>query len=389
MTCTPCWLVPSDLQQFWQVFRADGRDDSQQQEDNAHHKESLAAPCLQQLLAQHHGKAIHHDACFPSAGGVRQPQEDVLQRRTAPLEALERHALRQHERQNFPACRIGVARCDTNDAMLDRDIASPGRHAQRRCQWLYLRFLARLKLKLVDRLRVTLLQLRKRRGDDQAPLVEDGDSVADALDIAEDMRRHEDRRDAAHPGDDVQDLMPPRRIERAGRLIQKEDLRPVDERLSQPKPLAHPAGVAADAARCGVGQSGEGQNLVHPAAQRRSAQSEQLAYEREQLPSAHPAIVAWSLIKHADAFAQRHARARHVEAKHLRAPSRRRSLPRQQADEGGLARAIRPKQTEDRASWRIESQLVERDHRAVALAEARAGYRVLHAIPPRARRTDR
>ncbi len=245
---------------------------------------------------------------------------------------------------------------------------SPAQGAARSAaaQLLHLRFLARLKLKLVDRLRVTLLQLRKRRGDDETPLVEDGDGVADALDIAEDVRRHEDSRSATHSRDDVQNLVPPRRIERAGRLIQKEDLRAVDERLGQPKPLAHPAGVAADAARCGVGQSGEGQNLVHPAAQRRSAQAKQLAHEREQLPSAHPAIVAWRLIEHADAFAQRHARACHIEAEHLRAACRRRGLPRQQADEGGFARAIGSQ------AGRRSSQLAHRESTGRARPQSRS-----------------
>ncbi len=77
-------------------------------------------------------------------------------------------------------------------------------------------------------------------------MVQDGDRIADTLDVAQDVRGHTNCRSAAQAGNGSQDLMPARRIERAGWLVEEEHLRAVDERLGKAEPLAHAAGVATN-----------------------------------------------------------------------------------------------------------------------------------------------
>ena len=58
----------------------------------------------------------------------------------------------------------------------------------------------------------------------------------------------DDGRLAAQPRDQLEDVAPALRVERAHRLVEEHDRRPVEEGLGDPEPLAHPARVAADPA---------------------------------------------------------------------------------------------------------------------------------------------
>ena len=58
----------------------------------------------------------------------------------------------------------------------------------------------------------------------------------------------------AQLGDEGQQVAPALRVERADGLVEDEHRRPVDERLGDPEPLAHPARVGADPPVGGVGQ---------------------------------------------------------------------------------------------------------------------------------------
>ena len=80
-------------------------------------------------------------------------------------------------------------------------------------------------------------------GPDEPPVVEDRDVVADALDVVEDVGRVEDRGLALDPLHELEHLAPADGVERADRLVEEQHRGPGDERLGDPQPLAHAAGV--------------------------------------------------------------------------------------------------------------------------------------------------
>ena len=114
-------------------------------------------------------------------------------------------------------------------------------------------------------------QLLGRCRADEAPLVEDRDVIGDALDVVEDVGGVEDRRVAAQPFHQVEDVAPADGVERARRLVEQEHLRPADEGLGDAEPLAHPAGVGPGRAIGGVRDAGPLQRLVDPTLDRVAA----------------------------------------------------------------------------------------------------------------------
>ena len=96
------------------------------------------------------------------------------------------------------------------------------------------------------------------RGD--PALVEDHHPVADPLDLADEVRV-EQHRDAARlqRQHEVADVDPAERVQRAGRLVEDDELRPGDQRDGQPEPLLHALREAADPVAGPVGQADERQ----------------------------------------------------------------------------------------------------------------------------------
>ena len=89
--------------------------------------------------------------------------------------------------------------------------------------------------------------LERTLGHEPAP-VEDRDSVADPLDVRQDVGREHDGRLAAKAGDQLEEVTPALRIERADRLVEEHDRRSMEQGLGDPEALAHPARPAADPA---------------------------------------------------------------------------------------------------------------------------------------------
>ena len=81
---------------------------------------------------------------------------------------------------------------------------------------------------------------------DEPAVVEDRDVVADALDVAEDVRREEDRGLPAERSDEREQVVPSLGVQRAHRLVEDQHRRPSQDCLRDAEPLAHPAGVAGD-----------------------------------------------------------------------------------------------------------------------------------------------
>src|SRR5699024_4032834 len=66
------------------------------------------------------------------------------------------------------------------------------------------------------------------------------------------------------------------------------------------QPLAHPAGVAADAAAAGVRQADDFEDLVDAGSQRGTVEPVQATDQLEQLTPAHPAVEPRVLVEVAD-----------------------------------------------------------------------------------------
>ena len=120
--------------------------------------------------------------------------------------------------------------------------------------------LARLGLDAVHGQRVPIEEVRERPLDDEPAAGEDPDAVADPLDVGQDVRGEQDGDLAAQRGDEVEDVAPALRVERADRLVEDRDGWAMDEGTGDPEPLAHAPGVGAASAirsRCHV-DAGEG-----------------------------------------------------------------------------------------------------------------------------------
>ena len=204
---------------------------------------------------------------------------------------------------------------------------------------------------------------------DHAPAVEDGDAVADALHVGEDVRREEHRGAAGERRDHVEHLAPADGVEGARRLVEHEQARRVDERLSDPEPLPHAARVAADA-RVDALQAGEVEQGVDALAQHAAGQAEEPPGQLEELARRHPGVEAGHVGQEADQGAHL-VRGRHdVAAEHPRRPRGRSRQAGEDAQRGRLAGAVGAQEAVDRTLWDGEVDAVEGARRAVDLGEA-------------------
>ena len=92
--------------------------------------------------------------------------------------------------------------------------------------------LAGLGLDPPDGQRVAVEELGELALDDEAPVIEDPDAVADPLDVGEDVGREQHGGRAAERGDEVEDVAPALRVEGADGLV--EDRRRVADGRARP-----------------------------------------------------------------------------------------------------------------------------------------------------------
>ena len=100
------------------------------------------------------------------------------------------------------------------------------------------------------------------------PPVDDNEVVADTLDLAEEVGRHEDRHAelVADTADEGEHLVATVGVEAVGRLVQDEQAWVVDERLRELDPLLHAGGVGADRAITLLEEADVPQDLRRPVA---------------------------------------------------------------------------------------------------------------------------
>ena len=144
-------------------------------------------------------------------------------------------------------------------------------------------------------------QIVDRRFRDQAPLVQDGDTVADAFDVGEDVGREEHRRGITQLPDHLQEIAAALRVQRRNRLVEDQQRRPADQGLADSQALAHAARVASDPATGGGREADPIEGLADASAEVDASQPEKTARQREQLAPGHPVVVPGILVEDADA----------------------------------------------------------------------------------------
>ena len=135
-----------------------------------------------------------------------------------------------------------------------------------------------------------LEELRGRGGPDEPAAVEDGDVIADALDVVEDVGGVEDGDLAPELAHEVEDLAAADRVERADGLVEQQDGRRTDQGLGDAEPLAHAAGVRVGAAVGGVGEADPGEDRGDPAVVRPALGRVERGDEAQGLATGHPVV---------------------------------------------------------------------------------------------------
>ena len=185
-------------------------------------------------------------------------------------------------------------------------------------------------------------------------MVEDAHPVADPLDVGQHVGREDDRGGLAQLGDEREDVATTLRIERADRLVEDEEPRPIDECLGDPEPLAHPARIPADPPVRRIGQPDPLEHLGRALARVARGAAVQPRDHLDQLATAHPAVVARVLVEHADA--EPPVRPGGIDPAVVdddRAAGRPGESD-EQPQRRGLAGPVRPEQTEHRSGRHVE-----------------------------------
>ena len=135
-------------------------------------------------------------------------------------------------------------------------------------------------------------------------MVEDGDVIADALHVVQDVGGVEDGRLTLDGGHQLENLAPADRVEGAHRLVEEQHPWTRHERRREPDALAHAAAVPADAPAARVGEPDELEDLVDPRPHRTRVRPVEAAHELEELAPLHPAVEARVLVEVADGARQ-------------------------------------------------------------------------------------
>ena len=215
----------------------------------------------------------------------------------------------------------------------------------------------------LEDLRAELREQRRRRVERDDPTgVDDRDAVAEALGLVEVVRGDEHRHlgSPPQPGDSVEELGADQRVEPDRRLVEEEHPRARHERAGDLEPPPFAAAVRADGPVDELGEVERRGELVDPRLRLALVDAPQAGVDLEVPPSGERAVDD-GFLEHDAARAPRRKRVlRDVETGDLGRPARRRDGRRQHADRRGLARAVRPEQSEDLARLDVEVDPADR-----------------------------
>ena len=200
--------------------------------------------------------------------------------------------------------------------------------------------------------------------------VDDDDVVADPLELAEQVRGHQDR-DAelgADPADQPEHVVAPGRVEAVGGLVEQHQLRVVHQRLGQLDPLLHAGRVAADRAVPLLVEPDVPQRVGRAFAGRGLRQARHPRHVDHELGGRHVGRQAVVLGHVAHPLADRRTLGRHVEVQDRGRAGGRRQQAEHHLDQRGLARAVRADEPHD-AGFDVDGQLGDGCDRCIPLGE--------------------
>ncbi len=225
------------------------------------------------------------------------------------------------------------------------------------------------------------------RGLQQLATVQHDHVVADALELAEQVRGHQ-HRDAEL----VPDLLHQRehvvaggRVEAVGRLVEQHQARVVHQRLRELGPLLHAGRVATHRPVPLLGEPHVAQHVGRALPRRVVGQPRHLAHVHHEVAGGHVRRQAVVLGHVADRRADRRTVAGDVVAEHRRRPAGRGDQPEQDLDQRGLAGAVGADQAGDPVTDG-DVEPVERGDRRILLRQSDGldhGHRFnLDGVPP-------
>ena len=211
-------------------------------------------------------------------------------------------------------------------------------------------------------------QLAHRALLQHPPGLDEGHPVTDLLDFREQVRIQEHRHPLRpQPLDDLAHLDAPDRIERRGRLVEKHQPGPRQDRARKPAALEHPLGVPAQALAAPPAQAHLLQHLGDAAAQLCGRHAREAPVEVQELLAGHPGLEPELLGQKAELRAHRRVGGRAPE--HARLAARGQHQPEQHLDGGAFARAVGAEEPEDLALAHGEAQAVHHRPAPVLLAQ--------------------
>ena len=213
-----------------------------------------------------------------------------------------------------------------------------------------------------------ILQLVAGPFGDHAAVIDDRDLVRELVRFFEVLRRQQDRRPfAPQVADDVPDLVAASRIEPGGRLVEEEHPRLGEHARREVEPPPHTARV------CLCGSVG-GIHELEAAEQLRSTVSCFLAREPEQAPEHLEVLAArqqlvdrCELTRQGQLLSHLRRVGGNVETEQLRLPRVRPKQGREDANEGGLAGAVRAEEAEYHSFRHLEVHAGQRRRRTEPL----------------------
>ena len=219
-------------------------------------------------------------------------------------------------------------------------------------------------------------------GEDLA-VVDDGHARAQLLELGEDVAADDDG--LAHRpqfAEQLTQLDPCARVEAGRRLVEQEHLRIVDQRVRQAEALLHPARQRLDVGVALVGEVDELEQVADHPAPRRRAEAVAAGEEVEVLPDLH-VVVDPERVRHEPEDATYLVGVPgDGPAGDLGLTGRRQQERREHPERRGLARAVRPDETEDLALGDVEVDAGHRDRPVVALDQAVGADDGGHSIVP-------
>src|SRR5450759_1010404 len=167
--------------------------------------------------------------------------------------------------------------------------------------------------------------------------------------------------------DDVANHAAPHRVEPRCRLVEEDNLRLVNQRLSQAESLQHALGKAAQATVSVLRDANELEHLRNPSTQSAGGHAAQSSVQMEELRGGEPVVKPKVLWQKANLPARINvARGR---AEHLGVAARWSYQAEEHLDRRALARAVGPEKAEDLTAIHRQRQTVNRDARSEHLAK--------------------